>query len=116
MAFTPIHFTEEDRIFRDQMRRFAEREVAPIADEIDHEDRFPAEVISKFGDLGLLQWSVPEEYGGPAGSLTMLCIAREELAKYSLSLSVMVGENEYVHQAKHEVRTLIVSLVVFSQV
>jgi alkylation response protein AidB-like acyl-CoA dehydrogenase len=93
MSFTPIHFTEEDRIFRDQMRRFAEREVAPIADEIDHEDRFPAEVIPKFGDLGLLQWSVPEEYGGPAGSLTMLCIAREELAKYSLSLSVMVGEN-----------------------
>jgi len=93
MGFTPIHFTEEDRIFRDQIRRFAEREVAPIADEIDHEDRFPAEVIPKFGDMGLLQWSVPEAYGGPEGSLTMLCIAREELAKYSLSLSVMVGEN-----------------------
>mgnify|MGYP002020122715 FL=1 len=54
MAFTPIHFTEDDRIFRDQIRRFAEREIAPIADEIDHEDRFPAEVIPKFGDMGLL--------------------------------------------------------------
>jgi alkylation response protein AidB-like acyl-CoA dehydrogenase len=93
MSFTPIHFSEDDRIFRDQMRRFAEQEVAPIADEIDHEDRFPAEIIPKFGDLGLLQWSVPEEYGGPGGSLTKLCIAREELARYSLSLSVMVGEN-----------------------
>ena len=93
MSFTPIHFSEDDRIFRDQMRRFAEQEVAPIADEIDHEDRFPAEIISKFGDLGLLQWSVPEAYGGPGGSLTKLCIAREELARYSLSLSVMVGEN-----------------------
>jgi alkylation response protein AidB-like acyl-CoA dehydrogenase len=93
MSFTPIHFSEDDRIFRDQMRRFAEQEVAPIADEIDHEDRFPAEIISKFGDLGLLQWSVPEAYGGPNGSLTKLCIAREELARYSLSLSVMVGEN-----------------------
>ena len=93
MAFTPIHFTEDDRIFRDQIRRFAEREVAPIADEIDHEDRFPAEVIPKFGDMGLLQWSVPEAYGGPEGSLTKLCIAREELARFSLSLSVMVGEN-----------------------
>ncbi|MEK9707748.1 MAG: acyl-CoA dehydrogenase family protein [Alphaproteobacteria bacterium] len=93
MSFTPIHFSEDDRIFRDQMRRFAEQEVAPIADEIDHEDRFPAEIIPKFGDLGLLQWSVPEAYGGPGGSLTKLCIAREELARYSLSLSVMVGEN-----------------------
>jgi len=93
MSFTPIHFSEDDRIFRDQMRRFAEQEVAPIADEIDQEDRFPAEIIPKFGDLGLLQWSVPEAYGGPGGSLTKLCIAREELARYSLSLSVMVGEN-----------------------
>ncbi len=93
MSFTPIHFSEDDRIFRDQMRRFAEQEVAPIADEIDHEDRFPVEIIPKFGDLGLLQWSVPEAYGGPGGSLTKLCIAREELARYSLSLSVMVGEN-----------------------
>jgi len=93
MSFTPIHFSEDDRIFRDQMRRFAEQEIAPIADEIDHEDRFPAEIIPKFGDLGLLQWSVPEAYGGPGGSLTKLCIAREELARYSLSLSVMVGEN-----------------------
>ncbi|MBS29404.1 MAG: acyl-CoA dehydrogenase [Alphaproteobacteria bacterium] len=93
MGYTPIHFTEEDRIFRDQIRRFAEREVAPIADEIDHADRFPEEVIPKFGDMGLLQWSVPEAYGGPEGSLTKLCIAREELARYSLSLSVMVGEN-----------------------
>lgn len=93
MAYTPIHFTEDDRIFQAQVRRFAEREVAPIADAIDHEDRFPEEVIAKFGDMGLIQWSVPEVYGGPEGSLTKLCIAREELARYSLSLSVMAGEN-----------------------
>jgi alkylation response protein AidB-like acyl-CoA dehydrogenase len=93
MAYTPIHFTEDDRIFQAQIRRFAEREVAPIADAIDHEDRFPEEVIAKFGDMGLIQWSVPEVYGGPEGSLTKLCIAREELARYSLSLSVMAGEN-----------------------
>ena len=93
MAYTPIHFTEDDRIFQAQVRRFSEREVAPIADAIDHEDRFPEEVIAKFGDMGLIQWSVPEVYGGPEGSLTKLCIAREELARYSLSLSVMAGEN-----------------------
>ena len=93
MAYTPIHFTEDDRIFQAQIRRFAEREVAPIADAIDHEDRFPEEVIAKFGDMGLIQRSVPEVYGGPEGSLTKLCIAREELARYSLSLSVMAGEN-----------------------
>ena len=93
MAFTPIRFTEEQRIFQEQMRRFADNEVAPIADEIDHEDRFPEEIIPKFGDLALLQWTVPEEYGGPDGSLTDLCIAREQIARHSLSLSVMVSEN-----------------------
>jgi len=93
MAFTPVNFSQEERIFRDQMRRFADREIAPIADEIDHNDRFPDEIIPKFGELGLLQWSVPAAYGGPEGSLTMLCIAREEIARHSLSLSVMVGEN-----------------------
>ena len=93
MAFTPLNFSEEERIIRDQMHRFAEREIAPIANEIDHNDRFPEEIIPKFGELGLLQWSVPASYGGPEGSLTMLCIAREEIARHSLSLSVMVGEN-----------------------
>ena len=88
-----VQFTEDQRIFRDQIRKFAEAEIAPIAAEIDHDDRFPEEIIPKFGDMGLLQWSVPEEYGGPAGSLTMLCIAREEIARFSLSLSVMAGEN-----------------------
>ena len=88
-----VQFTEDQRIFRDQIRKFAEAEIAPIAAEIDYDDRFPEEIISKFGDMGLLQWSVPEEYGGPAGSLTMLCIAREEIARFSLSLSVMAGEN-----------------------
>lgn len=39
-----------------------------------------------------------------------------EVADDMIASTVMVGENEYVHQAKHEVRTLIVSLVVFSQV
>jgi alkylation response protein AidB-like acyl-CoA dehydrogenase len=93
MAFTPVGFTKEQRIFRDQMLRFADREIAPIADEIDHNDRFPDEIIPKFGELGLIQWSVPSAYGGPEGSLTMLCIAREAIARHSLSLSVMVGEN-----------------------
>jgi alkylation response protein AidB-like acyl-CoA dehydrogenase len=93
MFHTPVRFTEEQRIFRDQMRRFADVEVAPIAAAIDHDDRFPAEIIPKFGDLGLLQWSVPAEYGGTGGSLTDLCIAREQIARHSLSLSVMAGEN-----------------------
>ena len=93
MGYTPLHFTEEERIFRDQMYRFADQEIAPIADEIDHNDRFPEEIIPKFSELELLQWSVPRSHGGPEGSLTMLCIAREAIARHSLSLSVMVGEN-----------------------
>jgi len=93
MGYIPLHFTEEERIFRDQIYRFADQEIAPIADEIDQNDRFPEEIIPKFSELELLQWSVPASHGGPEGSLTMLCIAREAIARHSLSLSVLVGEN-----------------------
>ena len=54
MGYTPLHFTEEERIFRDQMYRFADQEIAPIADEIDHNDRFPEEIIPKFGRKNLI--------------------------------------------------------------
>ena len=94
MGYTLLHFTEEERIFRDQMYRFADQEIAPIADEIDHNDRFPEEIIPKFSELELLQWSVPRSHGGPEGSLTMLCIAREAIARHSLSLSVWLGRTE----------------------
>lgn len=89
------HFQEHHLLFRDQVRRMAERHVAPIAAEIDEEDRFPEELVEIFGDMGLLQLWVPEEYGGPGADLTSVCIAKEEVAKYSESAALMVANNSF---------------------
>jgi alkylation response protein AidB-like acyl-CoA dehydrogenase len=88
-----MNFTEEQISFRDGVRRMVERHVAPIAAEIDENDRFPEELISVYGDMGLLQLWVPEEYGGPGANLTMVCIAREEISRVSESCALMAGMN-----------------------
>ncbi len=83
MAKSSMSFTEEQVAFRDNVRKMAAKHVAPIAAEIDETDRFPLEIVKLFGEMGLMQLWVPEQYGGPNGNLTLACIAREEIAKIS---------------------------------
>lgn len=87
------HFQEHHLLLRDEVRKMAERHVAPIAAEIDENDRFPEELVEIFGDMGILQMWVPEEYGGPGGDLTSVCIVKEEIAKYSESAALLAGNN-----------------------
>ena len=82
-----MNFTEEHLAFRDTIRKMVAKHVAPIAAEIDETDRFPLEIVKLFGEMGLMQLWVPEQYGGPNGNLTMVCIAREEIAKVSPACS-----------------------------
>ena len=79
--------------FRDTLRRFVKKEVEPIASDVDREDRFPSELVPKFGDMGLLQLRLPEEYGGPGANLTTVCIAAEELARASEAIALISGQN-----------------------
>ena len=88
-----MSFTDEQLAFRDSIRRMVEREVAPIAAEIDTNRRFPSELVPVYGDMGLLQIWVPEKYGGPEGNLTMVCMAREEIARASASCALIAGIN-----------------------
>jgi alkylation response protein AidB-like acyl-CoA dehydrogenase len=88
-----MSFTEEQLAFRDSIRRVVERHVAPIAAEIDENSRFPSELIPIYGDMGLMQLWVPEKYGGPEGNLTMVCMAREEIARTSASCALLAGIN-----------------------
>lgn len=88
-----MSFTEEQIAFRDNVRRMVANHVAPIAAEIDENDRFPLELVKLFGDMGLMQLWVPEQYGGPNGNLTLACLAREEISKVSPACASIAALN-----------------------
>jgi alkylation response protein AidB-like acyl-CoA dehydrogenase len=89
------HFEEHHLLLRDQVRRMVEKHVAPIASEIDENCRFPEELVEIFGDMGLLQLWVPQEYGGPGGDLTSVCLVKEEIAKASESAALLAANNSF---------------------
>jgi alkylation response protein AidB-like acyl-CoA dehydrogenase len=88
-----MNFTDEQLAFQDSVRRMAQKHVAPIAAEIDEHDRFPLELVKLFGEMGLMQLWVPEKYGGPEGNLTSVCIAREEISRFSPAAGSIAGLN-----------------------
>ena len=87
-----FHFSETHIALRNAVRKMVDKEVRPIAAEIDRNDRIPDRLIDIFGDMGLLQIWVPEQYGGPGGDLTSACIAREEIAKASEACALLAGQ------------------------
>ena len=72
--------TEEHKVLRDMVRSFAEREVAPQAEEYDRTEEFNLELFRKLGDLGLLGITAPPEHGGSGMDAVAAVIAHEELA------------------------------------
>src|SRR5918994_4624834 len=83
--------TDEQRLLRDTVRDFARREVAPVAEELDREKRFPYEIVAKMGSLGLMGIPFPEEYGGGGGDTLSYALAIEELARIDASTCITVA-------------------------
>ncbi|MGD2144983.1 MAG: acyl-CoA dehydrogenase family protein [Anaerolineae bacterium] len=83
--------SREQEALRRMIREFAEREVAPIAAEIDREHRVPMGVMRKLGELGLLGVCFPQEYGGMGAGETGYCILMEELGRVCTSTATNVG-------------------------
>ena len=88
-----IELTEEQTLLRDTVRRFAEREVAPRAKEIDASGEFPLEFYRKAGELGLAGVYVPEEYGGAGMDTVAYCVAIEEISRVCASSGVILSVN-----------------------
>ena len=75
----------------DLISDFAKSEIIPIAREIDQTSRFPSEIISKLGDLGILSIPVPKEYGGSGMDNVAYAAAIMELAKADASIAITVA-------------------------
>ena len=87
------HFEDHHLLLRDQVRKMVDKHVAPIASEIDENNRFPEELVEVFGDMGLLQLWVPTEYGGPGADLTSVCICMSASMNWMPWNSVMAWPN-----------------------
>jgi isovaleryl-CoA dehydrogenase len=78
-------------LLRDSVQEFAEREIAPIAARIDHENQFPAHLWRKLGDLGLLGITVEEEFGGVDLGYLAHVVAMEEISRTSAAVGLSYG-------------------------
>ena len=82
-AFADLDFGHDEQLgmLRETVRTFSEREIAPLAADIDRDNRFPRELWPRLGELGLLGVTVSEEYGGPGLGYLAHCIAVEEISR-----------------------------------
>lgn len=84
-----INKTEE--LFLQMIREFAEKEVKPLAAQVDEEEMFPMETVKKMAKLGILGIPVPKEYGGAGGTNIMYGMAVEELSRVCATTGVIVS-------------------------
>src|SRR2546425_6662968 len=91
-----LSLSPEQQDIRTLAREFAEREVKPRAEAIDHSGEFPRDLVQKAADLGLLGILVPEEYGGAGLDHISFAILVEEVARYCASTSVILDVHNSV--------------------
>jgi short-chain 2-methylacyl-CoA dehydrogenase len=83
--------SDEQRLFRDTVRDFAEGALAPVAEELDREGRFPVELVEQAAGLGLLGIPLDEEWGGAGAGTVSYALAIEELARVDSSFAITVA-------------------------
>jgi len=92
--------TDEELLFRQSIREFAEQQVRPLASEMDEKGKFAPELLQQFFELGLMGIEVSEEYGGQGGNFFNAILAVEELSRVDASAGVIVDvQNTLVNNA-----------------
>ena len=82
---------DEHDLLRDTVRQFAVEKVAPVAEELDREKRFPYDLVAEMAELGLMGMTIPEEYGGGGTDTLAYAIAVEELTRIDSSVAITVA-------------------------
>jgi short-chain 2-methylacyl-CoA dehydrogenase len=80
--------SDDHRLIRRTVREFAEGEVAPVAEELDRDKRFPYDIVRQLGDLNLMGIPFPERYGGAGADTLAYTIAVEELTRVDSSVAI----------------------------
>jgi alkylation response protein AidB-like acyl-CoA dehydrogenase len=93
MNFT---FSEDLKMIRELAKEFTEREIKPIAQKIDEEEKIPEQLIKKLAEVGFFGTSFPEEYGGGGFGKVGYCVMMEEIARGCSSTAAMVGAHQSI--------------------
>ena len=92
-----FNFSEEQKMLRQTVRNFVDKEIMPYIAQWDREGRFDPEIIQKLADIGLMRVCIPEEYGGSGMDYNSLAIVCEELERgdtaFRTAVSVHTGLN-----------------------
>jgi short/branched chain acyl-CoA dehydrogenase len=83
--------SREQQLIQETVRDFARAEIAPVAEELDREKRFPYEIVAKLGELGMMGIPFPEEFGGGGADTLSYALAIEELARIDSSVCITVA-------------------------
>ena len=94
-----MHFEKEHELVRKLARKFAEQEIAPIAEEVDKTAVFPMEIYAKMAKAGFLGVKIPKEYGGSGGDHRSYAIVMEEMARISGIASIYISGNNSLYAA-----------------
>ena len=86
-----LDLSPEHELVRDTVRSFAQERVAPVAEELDREHRFPYELVAEMAELGLMGMTIPEEYGGGGTDTLSYAIAVEELTRIDSSVAITMA-------------------------
>ena len=91
MSTVDFELTDEQRLFRQTLREFADKEIVPVASEWERTGRYPAEIVRRLAELGLFGLNVPEEYGGLGADRVSYALAFEEIARAWLGAAGLFG-------------------------
>jgi len=95
-----VALTEDETLFRDNIRQFADDAVRPLVKEMDEKAVFDHDLIHKFFELGLMGIEVPEQFGGGGGTFFEAILAVEEMSRVDASAGVIVDvQNTLVNNA-----------------